>query len=88
MKIYFISVDNQNITLKLLTEACVNRDINYEVLNPMSTNPSDITIEPGDAVYRISTMSHYGAAELENHLIFKGAKIALRPRLFTDGLRG
>lgn len=74
MKIYFISVDNQNITLKLLTDACTKRGINYEVLSPMSTNPSDITIEPGDAVYRISTMSHYGAAELENNLIFKGAK--------------
>lgn len=37
--------------------------------------PSEVKIEDGsDAVYRVATASHYGAAELEWDLIFRGAK--------------
>lgn len=74
MKLYIISNEGQKTTTDLLVAAAKNRGINSEVLNPEKICPADIKIENGDAVYRVSTASHYGAAELEWDLIFKGAK--------------
>ncbi len=80
MKIFFISTGEQGVSLNLLTEACAKRDIDYVVLNPENINPLDIQIEPGDAVYRLATASHYGATELEWSLIMKGAKSFRGPK--------
>ena len=74
MKLYIITIEEQKTTTNLLVEACKKRGIEYELLIPEKTNPSNIHIKEGDAVYRIATASHYGAAELEWDLIFKGAK--------------
>lgn len=75
MTLFIITTKGQEITTKLLTEACEEHNIKYKILDPESTNPLDVAIEKNsDAVYRIATASHYGAAELEWALIFKGAK--------------
>ncbi|MBR5389054.1 hypothetical protein IK146_00580 [Candidatus Saccharibacteria bacterium] len=74
MKLYIISVDNQEPKTELLVKACQDRGIKYEVLNPEVVCPLDISINDGDAVCRVATMLHYGAAELEWDLIFRGAK--------------
>ena len=80
MKIYFIATGEQDVTLRLMSEACTKRGVDYEVLDPMQVNPDDIQIKPGDAVYRMATASHYGATELEWNLIFKGAKSFRGPK--------
>ena len=74
MKLYIISSKTQATTTKLLIEACEKRNVEYEILYPESTCPLDVTVNEGDAVYRVTTASHYGAAELELDLLLKGAK--------------
>ncbi len=74
MKLYIITREKQKTTTDLLTEACKKRNIPYEILIPDQIRPSSINVQKGDAVYRISTGSHYGAAELEWELVLSGAK--------------
>lgn len=80
MKLYIISVEGQETTIDLLTKACEARKIAYEVLFPDKTCPLDVKIKYGDAVYRTAVTSHYGAAELEWDLVFKGAKSFYKDR--------
>lgn len=79
MKLYIIAKSPNEISTTLLKEACEERNISHEILIPLETNPANITIKPGDAVYRAATSSNYGAAELERDLIMKGAKSFRKP---------
>lgn len=74
MKLYIIAKSPDETSTALLKKACEARNIDHEILIPLETNPSSITIKSGDAVYRTATSSNYGAAELERDLIMKGAK--------------
>lgn len=80
MKLYIISTKSQKLTTDLLIDACKKRGVHYEVLDPEETCPLDVKVEDGDAVYRVATASHYGAAELEWDLIFKGARSFYRDK--------
>lgn len=79
MKLYIIAKSHDETSTCLLKKACEARSVDYEILIPIETNPSNVIIEPGDAVYRAATSSNYGAAELERDLIMKGAKSFRRP---------
>ena len=74
MKLYIIAKAHDETSTSLLKKACEERNISFEVLIPLETNPSSIEIANKDAVYRVATNSNYGATELERELIYKGAK--------------
>ena len=70
MKLYLIIGSNNNvITRQLLETACGARNVECIVLDPATTNPLHTHLNSGDALYRVSTSSRYGAAELEATLI-------------------
>ena len=79
MKLYIIAKSHDETSTCLLKKACEARNVDYGILIPIETDPSNVIIEPGDAVYRAATSSNYGAAELERDLIMKGAKSFRKP---------
>ena len=74
MKLYIIAKSHDETSARLLREACELRGVDFGILIPLETNPSNITVQAGDAVYRTATNANYGASDLERDLILKGAK--------------
>lgn len=71
-KMYLVALPTQKTTVGLLTRACQELGVNYEIVNPEEIASIDIEVHPGDMVYRISDASHYGCLELEYDLIKRG----------------
>lgn len=70
MKVYLIfNRATKPTTLNLLQQACLERKIESVVLDPSEINPMKVSLEKGDALYRISTWHNPGAKELETALI-------------------
>lgn len=72
MKLFIITSPTQKTTNDLIVTACENRRIEYELLDPDFTAPSDIKCNTSDMVYRVTDSFHYGHLELEHHLASRG----------------
>lgn len=71
MKLYIIfnHAGGNQTTLELLQQACAAHGLESVILDPAEVNPTTITLEKGDALYRISTHEKPGAKQLEAALL-------------------
>ncbi len=70
MKLYLIVKTSSSVIITdLLQKACAERGVEVVILDPATTNPLNVKIDSGDALYRITTMASPGAMGLETMLI-------------------
>lgn len=72
MKLFLIAQPRQRVSIELLQTACQQRGVECVVLDPATTNPLEVAIKSGDALYRISDARNYGCLELEYQLLKPG----------------